>query len=341
MSLNIIQNEFDEKNNLSLYQIELAKKDKQIISLQNKISSLLCNKNSLISQMDISKQKIIPSLKNMSPKNNHSNNKLLSSFQPLQLEDSIFRKNLNAKIGDKFNNTFQYKLLSAQKEIENLTIMNTIKDKIIMIIQNFINNLNIIICKGKINLNLNQVDVKTFNANVKKLEEKIMKKLQKIPKPNKIPESIIKKVKENSIRKQRTEVNLSKKKHLFLIPLKNKINTQTSINESKYSNTSFKKQHFTCQNYTKKKINELKSIKNTVGRNKSIKNKTFKENTLKLKRFLLAKKIEVPMKKHIRSLDSKYYNEYLKTINNEMSFSKILSENRNCLLNKKLNGNKV
>ena len=68
-------------------------------------------------------------------------------------------------------------------------------------------------------------------------------------------------------------------------------------------------------------------------------NYTYKENTLKLKRFFLARIIEIPKKKHIRSLDNKYYNECLKTINNEMSFSRLLNENGNSLLNKKLSDN--
>ena len=303
MSIKLTLNECCDKNNLSLYQLEIAKKEKQIISLQNKINNLLLNKYSLISKIDKSKSNNILSLKNISHLNNYSNNNLLLSFQPMHFEDSIFRKNLNEKIGDKYNNTFEYKLLSAQKEIQNLTIMNTTKDKIIIIIQNFINNLNNIVCNGKINLNINQVDIKTFNANVKELELKIIRKLQKINKSNKIPDSIIKKVKEKSIRKLRTEVTLTKKKHLFKIPLNKQLNTQTSINESEYSNTSVKNQNITFQNYPKKITNELKNINNKIGRNKSIQNKKYKENT---------------------SLDNKYYNECLKTINNEMSFSRLL-----------------
>ena len=279
MSLKKSNNEFDKLNNISIYQNELARRDKKILSLQNKINNLIFNKNSLISQIDKTNKKNTPSSKNISPQNNISNNKIYSSINTLQYENNLLRNKLNltVKIGDKYNNTFQYKLLSAQKEVENLTIMNANKDNIIMNMQNFINNLNNIICNGKINLNINQLDIRTFIANLKKLEQKIIKKLKNIPKPNKIPECVFKKVKENPIKKQNTEVSLLKKKQLYIFPLNtkiyNKINTQTSINDSKYSSNSFKKPNFTCQNYSKKKIREWKDITSSIGRNNSCKRK--------------------------------------------------------------------
>jgi hypothetical protein len=175
MSLKKSNNEFDSINNESIYHTELARKDKQILILRNRINNLVLNKNSLISQFDNSKQKNIPSLKNISPKNNLSiKTKLISSIQTLKYENSLLRNKmgLTKKIEDKYSDTIKYKLLSAQKEIDNLTIMNTNKDNIIMNMQNFINNLNNIICNGKINLNLEQIDIKTFIKNLKKLEQK-------------------------------------------------------------------------------------------------------------------------------------------------------------------------
>ena len=104
----------------------------------------------------------------------------------MQIQNSLLRNklNLSAKIDKKFNNTFQYRLLSAQKEIENLTIMNTTKDNIINNMLIFINNLNNALCNGKINLNLNQIDIKTFKLNLAKLEQKIINKIKKVPKMN-------------------------------------------------------------------------------------------------------------------------------------------------------------
>ena len=345
MSLIKTNNELDKLNNISLYKSELALKNKQILNLQNKINNLILNKNSLISQIDKSK-KNTPSSKNISPRNNRSNNKLYSSIQTLEYENSLLRNKLNlgTKIGDKYRSTFQYKLLSAEKEIENLTIMNSIKDNIIMNMENFINNLNNIFCNGKINLNLNKLNLSAFITNLKKLEQKIIQKIQKIPKPNKIPESIIRKVKEIPIKKQNTEFALMKKKQLYIYPLNqrntNKLYTQTSINDSKHSNNSLIKQNFTCQNYSKKKMKNLKEIIALTERNNSIhKKNNLKENTLKLKRFLLSRREDIHnkrnLKKHMKSLDNRFYNDYLKTINNEMSLSRLLSDNSNGGLPKK------
>jgi hypothetical protein len=342
MSIKKSNNEFDDNNNLSFYQNELAKKDKQISNLQKKINNLFFNKNSLIYQIDKSIHNNIPSLKNISPQNHYQKNKLYSSFQTSLYDNTLLLKNklnINEQIGEKYNNTIQYKLLSAQREIENLTTMNTTKDKIIMNMQYFINNINKEVCNGKLNLNINNIDINTFIINLKRLEQKIIKKLKKIPKPNKIPESIIQKAKENSIRKQKTEVSLIKKKHLYIFPFNqrnNKLNTQANTNECKYYNNSFKKQNFTCQNYNKKPMKELKYIRSSTGRT----NSKLKENKLKLKRYLLNKNQEiynrVQPKKHMKSLDNKNNNENLKTItiNNEMSFSRIY-DNGNGIFHKK------
>lgn len=337
-------NEFNDFNESFSYRKELAKKDKQIIMLKNKINNLVFNKNSLINQIDKSFiQKNIPSVKCISPKSNSNSmkNNLHSSFQPLQNHNSTFKKKLNLsnKIGDKYSNTFQYKLLSAQTEIENLTIMNTSKDKIIMSMQNFINNINNVVCDGKINLNLNIIDIQTFIINLKKLEQKIMKKLNKIPKPYKISESLIKKIKDNSIKKQKTEAISGTKNKLYIIPFNqiSKICNQSSINESKNSNNS-PKNFVSHYNYIKKKMKEPKNIKSSSRRNNNI-----KENTLEIKRYLLSKKEDkyskkLNDKKYMKSLDNKYYKEYLNTINNEMSFSRILNDNGNSksLFNKKI-----
>ena len=245
----------------------------------------------------------------------------------MQIQNSLLRNklNLSAKIGKKINNTFQYRLLSAQKEIENLTIMNTTKDNIINIMQKFINNLNNVVCNGKINLNLNQIDIRTFALNLKKFEQKIVNKIKKVPKLNKIPESIIRKIKENPIRKQKTDISLCYKYKIDLIPYK--LNTISSINENKN-----KISNINNQNNSKKKIKQLKYIKSATGRIKAILNRNTKEKTLKLKRFFLAKNDEIynqfTNKKNLNSLDNKN-KEYIKIINNEINYSRLLNENGN------------
>ena len=339
MSFKTANNAFDSRNDISLYQNELALRDKEISNLKNKINNLIFNKNSLISQMDKShKKRTIPSSKNVSPQTHNTYKKIYSSFHALQNDNSLIKDkmNLNVRIGDKYNDTYQFKLLSAQKEIENLTIMNANKDNIIMNMQTFLYNLNNIFCNGKINLNINKIDIRTFICNLKKLEEKIIKKLHIIiPKPNKIPESIIKRLKDNPIKKQNTETVLIKKKHLYIYPLNqrnnnnnsNKIYTQANIN---LNDNSIKKGNITCQSIcTKKKIKDWRDIIDSAGRYNSLKKKKhMKDNKLRLKRLFLAKNNEINYKelskKHLKSSDNKNNNEYLKTINNEISLSGML-----------------
>lgn len=332
MSLKKTNNEFDSINNESVYHTELARKDKQILILKNRINNLVLNKNSLISQFDNSKQKNIISLKNISPINNLTiRNKLISSIHTLQNENSILRNkmDLTNKIEDKFSDTIKYKLLSAQKEIDNLTIMNTNKDNIIMSMQNFINNLNNIICNGKINLNLDQIDIKTFIKNLKQLEQKIVSKLQIKSKANKIPKDIIKDAKQNSLIKQKAEISLLKKKHLYIIPLINrkhnkKISTHLSINKTnKFSNNSLNMHNTINQNSSKNKYHDWKELRCLTGRNKD-------KSTLKLrKNFLTKQRTEIscsPIKEKMRSLD---IDDYFKVTNNEVYKKRLLTDNGN------------
>jgi len=333
----------DNQSNCSFFKHQLAKKDKQISILQKKINNLILNKNSLLSQVDNSlnkKFKNIVSLKNISPQNIISHNKLCSSLHTLKNENYKSRNimNLSNQIEYKYSSTFKYKFLNAQKEIENLTVMNTNKDNIIMSVQNFLNNLNKLVCKGKLNLDLNQIDIKTFTKNLKNLEIKIRLKLQKIIKPNKIPDSIIRKVKENPIRKQKTELSLMNKKDLHIIPLNKKnykkINPQIN-NKSKFSNSSLNKQNYNLFNGNSLNINNnrnenLNQIRNLTGTNKE-------KHYLKLKKFILNKKDEenyTPPKGHIKYINYNL-NEYFSINNNEITSNSLLSYNGNGSLFKK------
>ena len=157
--------------------------------------------------------------------------------------------------------------------------------------------------------------------------------MKKLPKPNIIPESIIKKVKEKTIRKLKSEIELGKKKHLYIIPLykrNNILNAQSITNESKkFSNNTFCIQNFNFQNNSKKKSKEWKKFNGSTERNINLQNRNLKGNTIKLKNYFLSKNTNIyetiPTKKTINSLDKKYYNKYLKTINNEMSISRLLN----------------
>ena len=328
MSLKKSNNEFDSINNESIYHTELARKDKQILILRNRINNLVLNKNSLISQFDNSKQKNIPSLKNISPKNNLTiQNKLISSIQTLNYENSLLRNKmgLTKKIEDKYSDTIKYKLLSAQKEIDNLTIMNTNKDNIIMNMQNFINNLNNIICNGKINLNLEQIDIKTFIKNLKQLEQKIVSKLQNKSKPNKIPKDLIKDAKQNTLIKQKAEMSLLKKRHLYIIPLINRkhnkrISNHLSVNKtSKVSNNSLNMNNTICQNSSKNKYNNWKEMRCLTGKHKD-------KSNLKFRQYFLAKQNISPIKEKMKSLNT---DDYFKISNNEIHMKRLLTVNVN------------
>lgn len=346
MSLKKSTIDFDNINNISLYQDELAKKDIQILILKKKINNLIYNKNSLISQIGKSMKKVVPSLKYISPQNRTPRNTLFSSKHSIQHDNSLRNKIImNQKIEDKYSNTIQYKLLSAQKEIKNLTIMNTNKDNIIMNMMKFINNLNNIICGGKINLNLNKIDITTFFLNLKQLEYIIFSKLEKINNPNKLSQFVTKKSKNNKIiTKQKTEINLSKKKKIFIVPIirrrnnnNNKINNQSSINRSRISNSnnSLNIQNFSCQYYPKYKIVERKDINNFNGRNKSKGNKKiFKHiKAFKLKKIFLTGKDEkfamTPPKDISCTLDNNYYDKYNKIMNKEIIANRFTHGNEN------------
>lgn len=332
-------NAFETINNESIYHSEIARKDKQILTLKNKINNLILSKNSLISHINNPKQKNIQSPKNISPKNNLViQNKLLPSIRTLENDNSILRSkmSLNNKIKDKYNDTIKYKLLSAQKEIDNLTIMNTNKDNIIMNMQKFINNLNNLICNGKINLNLEKIDINTFIKNLNQLEQKIISKLFKKKKSqsNKIPEDIIKDAKQNSLMKQKTEISFVKKKHLHIIPLINmkhnkNINSHLSINRSnKYSNNSLNSIY---QINLNDKYNNWKEMRCLTGKNKD-------KSTLRFRQYFLAKQnfdnSNSPIKEKKKFLNT---DEYFKITNNEIHMKRLLTINGNDSLFKKSN----
>jgi hypothetical protein len=335
MSIKKQNNEFETINNETIYHSEIARKNKQILILKNKINNLIFSKNSLISQINNSKQNYIPSPKNISPKNNLANkNKLKPSKRILENKNSSLsiKMGLSNKINDKYNDTIKYKLLSAQKEIDNLTIMNTNKDNIIMIMQKFINNLNNIVCNGKINLNLEKIDIKTFIKNLNQLEQKLISKLIKKIKSqsNKIPEDIIKEAKQNSIMKQNTQVSFVKKKDLYIIPLIKmnhikKINSNISINKStKYSNNSLNSIY---QNNSNNKYNNWKEMRCLTGKHKD-------KSNLKFRQYFLAKQNISPIKEKMKSLNT---DDNFKISNNEIHMKRLLTYNVNDSLFKKNN----
>ena len=340
-------------NNFSKYQKELENKDQQIFELQNKIKYLLQkqDKNEIISQNNKNNnpyQKFLnkePNSNTISFQNNISQNHLLSLIQTLQQENTLLKNKLNVgqKIEDKYTDTIQYKLISAKNEIENLTKMNNNKDNIIMNMQNFINNINKLITNDKINLNINQIGIKTFIDNLKELEQKIFSKFEKMEKNSKI-QSHIDKRNRTFMQKQKTELRLNKfninKKYYYQIPINKNVNKNLISNKSKTNkNLIPKKSTNTTNNICEKCImnrkNQCEDIRCTTCRKKSKNNEKFykERKRLRLKGFLLTKPEGIfsrtPKKEHIKSKENKYYNEYLKNITskNKNTFSNINNDN--------------
>ena len=312
-------------NNFSIYQNGLGKKEKKMFDLQNQFNTLIQNKNRILFQTEKvnNLSQINNPIKNEAfQSNNITNNNLLSLVQKLQQENTFLKNKLNLELEYKNDNTIIYQLFNAQKEIENLTKLNSNKDSIIMNMQNFINNINKVISNGKINLNLNIIDIQTFIINLKELEQKIISKLQKNP------ISIIKKEKEkeSKMKKQKTDKNINIKKNFYNIPLYNKI---MKLNYTIYNSINNKKINIKNLNHSLNKNNHYKNIRCIIWRNKSKKNGQFhlQKNKLRLREFLITKSGEVysrtPKKEHIKSFEGEYYRNYLKTINNEIGNWKI------------------
>jgi len=166
----------NQNNNFFIYQNEQ----------QNQLNNLIQNKNRILFQTEKvnSLSQMNNPLRNISFESNiMTYNNLKSLVQSLEQENILLKNKLNLELNikNKNDNTIINQLYNAQKEIETLKKMNSNKDSIIMNIQNFINNINKVISNGKINLNLNIIDMQTFVINLKELEQKIISKL-KIPK---------------------------------------------------------------------------------------------------------------------------------------------------------------
>jgi hypothetical protein len=343
MSLLKLDETCDTVNNFSVYQKELNKKNKQIIELENKIKELMNNNNnnnncshiSHMTEKSNNQSQIHNSSYTISFQNNISQNHMISLIQVLQRENDILKSKLNEdqKIEDKFSNTIQFKLLSAKDEIENLKKMNTNKDNIIMAMQNFLNNINKIISNEKINLNFNQIDIKTFSNNLKELEQEIISKLHNTHRANKIPQSSnknkINKINKVFPKKQNTETGFNLKKFYNKIPIKNedrkrKMCIKSSFNRNTISNMTFNKGNYMCPKCCKNK-NECNDIRCLICRNKSKKSERFykERKDLRLKGYLLTKPEGIfsrtPKKLHYKSIEGNDYNEYLQSINSSIN----------------------
>ena len=261
------------------------------------------------------------STNNISFQNNISHHNLISLIQILQQENSLLKSNLNIgqNIEPKYSDTIQYKMLSLKNEIENLKRIITNKDNIIMNMQNFINNMNKIILNGKINLNVNQIDLKTFNINLKQLEQDIITKFQKMQKYNKIAPPKSNKEKQNILERQKTEPSFNDKQCFYSIPLNKKTNkTNVSLKLNFNKKLFFKKINKTMNEEIIKGIkcninknDEYADVRCVTCRKKSKNNEKFyrERQKLRLKGFLSFKPnglfSRTPKRQYIKSIKGK------------------------------------
>ena len=123
----------------SYFYKELDLKNKQIAELKARINNLLDSKQNLQEQIENLKAKNYSLSSNCEQETQMSTiqlqkreNELINHINNLQRENSMLKMQLNKKEGAEtnFQNTIAYKLAQAQKEVDNLSVMNTYKDNI-------------------------------------------------------------------------------------------------------------------------------------------------------------------------------------------------------------------
>ena len=178
-----MQNLNSDSSQSSYFYRELDKKNKQITEMQMRINNLIDEKNSL--------QIMIENLKSQNynlgianeKENNEMNyeyqnkiNQLYQTINYLQNENTLLKNEINKKdkIEQNYNNTFLKKLNQSRREIDNLSVMNSIKDTILRELQDFVNELNDNI-GNKLNceLDFNNDDLNTFKYNLEQIKNKI------------------------------------------------------------------------------------------------------------------------------------------------------------------------
>ena len=178
-----MQNLNSDSSQSSYFYRELDKKNKHITELQMRINNLIDEKNSL--------QIMIENLKSQNynlgisneKENNEMNyeyqnkiNQLYQTINYLQNENTLLKNEINKKdkIEQNYNNTILQKLNQSRREIDNLSVMNTIKDTILRELQDFVNELNNNI-GNKLNceLDFNNDSLNTFRYNLEQIKNKI------------------------------------------------------------------------------------------------------------------------------------------------------------------------
>ena len=172
-----------ESSQSSYFYRELEKKNKQITEMQMRINNLIDEKNSLqITIQNLKTENYDLGITN-EKENNQMNfeyqnkiNQLYQTINYLQNENTLLKNEINKKdkIEQNYNNTFLKKLNQSRREIDNLSVMNSIKDTILRELQDFVNELNDNI-GNKLNceLDFNNDDLNTFKYNLEQIKNKI------------------------------------------------------------------------------------------------------------------------------------------------------------------------
>ena len=231
-----MQNLNSDSSQLSYFYRELDKKNKQITEMQMRINNLIDEKNSL--------QIMIENLKSQNynlgianeKENNEMNyeyqnkiNQLYQTINYLQNENTLLKNEINKKdkIEQNYNNTILKKLNQSRREIDNLSVMNTIKDTILRELQDFANELNNNI-GNKLNceLDFNNDNLYTFKYNLEQIKNKIYSNFSNV---------------NNNFNNENNNLNKE-------INLNNNVN---KINKIIYQNNNFKNKYYN---------NDLRSI---------------------------------------------------------------------------------
>lgn len=258
---------------------ELERKNNQISNLKSKVNDLIEDNKYLINKItELQHQNYTqnnPSSAQLEFQQKET--QLINIIKKLEEENNLLKQKLieKKKAEEKFENTINCKLLTADNQLHNLLLLNMNKDNIINNIQNFLNNLNNIINKDKIKsitpfeFDLNKIDSKSFTIGLKLLEENIIKKLNNIPNINN-SSYIYSEINTNS----NTNSNINSKNN-------SKINNYSKITKiskhSKFSKKSKTNQSYLNSNRNNSNIRKINYSKNHLS-SRSLLNKSKKTN---------------------------------------------------------------
>ena len=167
---------------------ELDEKNKYIEDLKNRVNTLLDEKNLLNKRI----QDLIEKNNQLSIMNEQENrqldyetnnrmNELYETIKLLQQENQIIKDKLNKKeeFEENFNNTITNKLTQGQRKVDNLSVLNTIKDNIINEYEDFVNQLNEMIGK-KFNfiLDFSNDNIDLYLKHLNKIKNKVFEHLK-------------------------------------------------------------------------------------------------------------------------------------------------------------------